>query len=101
MLRVEQAYKGDLSDRVEVVTPTDGASCGISAAVGERLGLLLTRSGGEWRSSLCGQVEPAAFLESTDIDDSAVPPLNWGGIVVGALVLTIGAFLLLRRVRAR
>ncbi|HUH14898.1 MAG TPA: hypothetical protein VML35_03335 [Gaiellaceae bacterium] len=97
LLRVEQVYKGDISDRIEVVTPADGAACGIEAAVGDRLGLLLAREGGEWHSGLCSQVEPAAFLEATDIEDNALPPLNWGGYVIGMLVLALGAYLVARR----
>ena len=101
LLRVEQAYKGDISDRIEVVTPADGAACGLEAAVGDRLGLLLTREDGVWRSGLCSQVDPAEFLEATNIEDNALPPLNWGGIVVGLLVLGLGALLLARRLPRR
>ena len=67
--------------------------------VGERVGLLLERDGGVWRSSLCSQVEPAAFLELTDVEDNALPRVNWGGIVVGVLVLLAGGFFLVRRLR--
>ena len=97
--RVEQVYKGDINDRVEVVTAGDSAACGLAAQVGERLGLLLERDGAVWRAGLCSQVEPAAFLELTDVDDNALPAINWGGYVVGALVLAAGAFFLARRLR--
>ena len=99
LFRVEQVYKGDIENRVEVVTPRGGAACGIETPVGERTGLLLERDGDLWRSSLCAQVEPAAFLELTDVQDNALPPLNWGGIVVGALILLAGGWFLLRRLR--
>ena len=99
LFRVEQIYKGDIVNRVEVVTPRDGAACGLAAQVGERVGLLLEQDGDRWRAGLCSQVEPAAFLELTDVEDRTLPPLNWGGIVVGALVLLAGAFFLVRRVR--
>ena len=99
VLRVEQAYKGDLNERVEVVTPADGAQCGLSAPVGERLGLLLDRDGAVWRSGLCRQVDPAAFLAPAQIDDNDLPPINWGGYVIGTLVLALGAFLIVRRYR--
>jgi hypothetical protein len=97
--RVEQVYKGDIENRVDIVTPADGAACGVEAAVGQRVGLLLTRRGGAWRSSLCAQVDPAAFLELTDVEDNTLPPMNWGGIVVGVLVLGGGTFFLVRRLR--
>jgi hypothetical protein len=97
--RVEQVYKGEIENRVAVVTPAGGAACGVEAAVGQRVGLLLTRAGGEWRSSLCAQVDPAAFLELTNVEDNSLPPLNWGGILVGVLVLGAGTFFLVRRLR--
>ncbi|HEY8102916.1 MAG TPA: hypothetical protein VIE18_00250 [Gaiellaceae bacterium] len=97
--RVEQVYKGEIENRIEIITPADGAACGLELAVGQRAGLLLTRDGGEWRSGLCSQVDPAAFLELTDVDDNTLPPINWGGYVVGLLVLGAGAYFLLRRLR--
>jgi hypothetical protein len=99
VLRVEQVYKGDIENRVEVATPLDSAGCGIDAPVGERLGLLLDREGGVWHSGLCSQVDPSAFLELTNVQDNSVPPTNWGGIVVGMLVLGGGAYFLWRRLR--
>jgi hypothetical protein len=100
VLRVEQAYKGDLDGRVEVVTAADGVSCGLDLAPGQRVGLLLERDGDTWRSGLCQQVDPAAFLEPVDVDDNALPPLNWGGYVLGMLVLGLLAFLVGRRYRS-
>ena len=99
LFRVEQVYKGDIENRIEVVTPADSAGCGLELGVGQRAGLLLTREGGEWRSSLCSQVDPSAFLALTDVDDNSTPPINWGGIVVGVLVLGAGGFFLLRKLR--
>ena len=99
VFRVEQVYKGDIDSRVAVVTARDGASCGLEVEVGERMGLLLDRAGGEWRSGLCSQVEPAEFLALTEIEDNTFPPVNWGGILVGAVVLGLGAFMLVRRTR--
>jgi hypothetical protein len=99
LLRVEQVYKGDISNRIEIQTARGGAACGIEAPAGTRLGLLLERDGGVWRSSLCSQVEPAAFLELADVEDNSFPPVNWGGLLVGALVLLAGGWFLIRRVR--
>ena len=100
LFRVEQVYKGEIENRVEVVTAPDSAACGLAAQVGDRLGLLLERDGELWRSGLCSQVDPSAFIELTDVEDRSLPPLNWGGIVVGALVLLAGAFFLVRRLKA-
>jgi hypothetical protein len=99
LFRVEQVYKGDIENRIEVVTPADSAACGLELGAGQRTGLLLTREGGEWRSGLCSQVDPSAFVALTDVDDNSTPPINWGGIVVGVLVLGAGSFFLFRKLR--
>ena len=98
--RVEQVYKGDVENRAEVVTPASGAACGLELAVGDRVGLLLERDGDVWRSGLCSQVDPAVFLALTNVEDNALPPINWGGVVVGVLVLGAGTFFLIRKARS-
>ena len=98
--RVEQIYKGDIENRAEVVTPAGGAACGLELAVGDRVGLLLDRDGDVWRSGLCSQVDPTDFLALTNVEDNALPPINWGGIVVGVLVLGAGTFFLIRKARS-
>ena len=101
LFRVEQVYKGDeIDSRIEVVTPAGGAACGLELAVGDRVGLLLTRDGDVWRSGLCSQVDPADFLALTNVEDNTLPPINWGGIVVGVLVLGAGLFFLVRKSRS-
>lgn len=99
LFRVEQVYKGDIDGRVEVVTNRGGESCGLGVAAGERVGLLLDRERGVWRGGLCGQVDPADFLALTNVEDNTLPPMNWGGIAVGVLVLGISGILLVRRTR--
>lgn len=99
VFRVEQVYKGAIENRVEVQTVRGGDACGISIGIGDRTGLLLDRDGAVWRSTLCSQVDPAEFLALTDVKDNELPPLNWGGIVVGVLVLLSGGYFLLRRLR--
>jgi hypothetical protein len=97
--RVEQVYKGDVEDRAVVFSAADGAACGLELAVGQRVGLLLNRDGDVWRSSLCRQVDPADFLALTKVQDNALPSFNWGGIVVGILILGLGILALLRKRR--
>ena len=99
LFRVEQVYKGDISNRVELETARGGAACGIEAPAGERIGLLLERDGDVWRSSLCSQVDPAEFLALADVEDNGLPAVNWGGLLVGGLVLLGGAYFLVRRLR--
>lgn len=101
LFRVEQVYKGDVDSRAEIVTPASGAACGLEAGVGDRVGLLLARKGDEWRSGLCSQADPADFLALTEVEDNTLPEFNWGGIVVGFLVLGAGAFLVVRRLRSQ
>ncbi|HUQ23347.1 MAG TPA: hypothetical protein VM049_10090, partial [Gaiellaceae bacterium] len=79
LFRVEQVYKGEIENRIEVETSRDGGTCGLEVAIGQRVGLLLDRDGELWRSNLCSQVDPVAFLELTDVKDNELPPLNWGG----------------------
>ena len=75
----------------------------------QQVGLLLDRDGGVWRSGLCSQVPSAELLAAgkaaglddySPLDEEQSPPrVNWGGIVVGVLVLGLGGFLLVRRLR--
>lgn len=99
VFRVEQVYKGEIDNRVEVETALGGAACGVEAPVGERIGLLLERDGEVWRSSLCSQADPGLFLELTNVQDNTLPVINWGGYVVGFALLALVGYLLLRRRR--
>ena len=100
LFRVEQVYKGDIDNRVEIVTNAQTATCGLDLAVGTRIGLLLERQAGEWRSGLCSEVDAADFLALTDVEDNTLPPFNVGGIVVGFLILAAGVYVLLRKRRS-
>lgn len=63
---VEQAVKGELDDRIQVVSAASGASCGIEASIGDRVGLLLERDGDRWVSSLCYQVVAQRLLAAAE-----------------------------------
>ena len=41
----------------------------------------------------------AQAVKLADVEDNSLPPVNWGGLVVGLLVLGAGAFFLVRRLR--
>ena len=45
LFRVEQVYKGDIENRIEVVSAANSAACGLELTVDQRIGLLLTREG--------------------------------------------------------
>jgi hypothetical protein len=106
---VERVVKGTLGSRVQVRGGADGASCGFEVGKSEEVGLLLDGDGNVWRSGLCSQVPPAELLAAgkaagledySPLDEEQSPPrVNWGGIVVGVLVVGAGGFLLVRRLR--
>ena len=62
VFKVERAVKGRLPATIEVTTAADGASCGVEAKIGQRIGLFLARESGRWTSSLCAQLAPADLL---------------------------------------
>jgi len=55
---VEEAFKGDLSETVEVHAASNGAACGLEVPLGGRTGLFLDLIDGRWSSSLCQQIAP-------------------------------------------
>lgn len=61
---VERSVKGDLGKTVDVESAANGASCGIEAGVGQRIGMLLTRSGDQWNGSLCSQMDPDVLIRA-------------------------------------
>lgn len=62
VFHVERTVKGTLPERLEVMSAVSGASCGIEATVGARIGLFLRRVNGRWQSSLCEQVDADVLL---------------------------------------
>jgi hypothetical protein len=59
---VEKAVKGNIGSSVDVVTPNNGAACGIETSVGQRIGLFVAREDGRWTGTLCWQVAPEDLL---------------------------------------
>jgi hypothetical protein len=96
---VDGVVKGELPRRVEVLSPAGGAACGFELPRDEATGILLRRRGDAWTGGLCGQIAVGELLEASEERDERL--VNWGGIVVGSLVLALGAWLLWRRLRAR
>jgi hypothetical protein len=64
-LRVEEAFKGRLGDRVVVRSGMpSGGTCGLSLDVGERTALFVDKVDGHLWGSVCQQVEPAVMREA-------------------------------------
>ena len=99
MFTVDQVVKGELGRRVVVMSPADGAACGFEVRPDEATGILLHGSAGSWTGGLCGQMAVSELVEAAEQNDE--PLINWGGAVVGALVLAAGALFLIRRLRRR
>ena len=59
---VESVAKGELEPTVVVRSAASGASCGLELEEGTRTGLLLSREGGEWTSTLCVQIAAEELL---------------------------------------
>lgn len=59
---VERSVKGELGKTVDVEAAVEGASCGIEAAPGQRIGLLLYGSKAQWTSNLCSQMDPDVLI---------------------------------------
>jgi hypothetical protein len=61
---VERSVKGELGKTVDVEAAVEGASCGIEAEPGQRIGLLLYGSAPQWTSNLCSQMDPDALIRA-------------------------------------
>jgi hypothetical protein len=96
---VDGVVKGDLPRRIEVLSPSGGPACGFELQRDEATGILLRRRGGEWTGGLCGQIAVGELLEASEQTEERL--VNWGGLVVGSLIVALGAWLVWRRLRAR
>ncbi|MGH3995117.1 MAG: hypothetical protein ACRDSN_21960, partial [Pseudonocardiaceae bacterium] len=96
---VDSVVKGELGRRVEVLSPTSGAACGFELEPDQATGILLHRDGSGWTGGLCGQMPVGDLVAAAEEVDQ--PLVNWGGLVVGASILALGALLLARRLRRR
>ena len=60
-IRVNRSYKRTFARTLRVRTAASGASCGLEPRRGERLGVVLTRTGSRWATSLCQRVKIGAL----------------------------------------
>ncbi len=89
-LRVERAFNADFGPQLTIRASNNSAACGFSWKTGQRVGAFVFRSGGEWRTSACGLVDPAQLEAAANEPDPrpggpAEPqPLGDPGVVVRA-----------------
>jgi hypothetical protein len=94
---VDQLVKGELGERVRVRSARDTAQCGLRrTGPGEAVGVLLSRAGTGWSSSLCAQTTAGELLSS----DENLPGQGLK-LLIGVLVLLATLAYSLRRLRRR
>lgn len=91
--------KGDLPRTLTVRSGVGRDELGFSLERDTATGILLNRDRGLWFGGLCGQLSVGALDRATREED--VRLVNWGGAVVGTLVVVLGLALLLRKARQR
>lgn len=91
---VDQVVKGDVPRRLVVRGGVGREALGFALERDVATGILLNREGGLWLGGLCGQISSSELVEATRGEGQVV---NWGGIVVGVLVLGGGAYFLRRK----
>jgi hypothetical protein len=96
---VDQVVKGKLEREVRVRSGIGGAGLGFSVRRDKATGVLLNRDRGLWFGGVCGQVTAGELVEATRAEDVAI--VNWGGIVVGVLVLGAGLYFCIRQLRRK
>lgn len=87
---VDEVYRGQLSEVIEVKSAISSASCGFEreTGLGDRVGLALREEDGAWTAGLCDHVDPVA-LRAT-IDPVAPSPATGGEDGKSGGVLPIG-----------
>jgi hypothetical protein len=96
---VDQVVKGELGREVRVRSGIGAAGLGFAVRRDEATGVLLNRDRGLWFGGVCGQVSAGELAEATREEDA--PIVNWGGIVIGVLVLGAGLAFCIRQVRRK
>jgi hypothetical protein len=93
---VDQQVKGDLGRQVIVRSARDTAQCGLRrSSPDEAVGVLLTRAGGGWASSLCAQTTAGELLTAESPERGQALKLAIGVVVL--LVVLAYALVRLRR----
>jgi len=96
----DRTIKGELRERVVVTSPGSAAQCGLTRPPKDELvGLLLTRAGSGWSSSLCAQTTAGELLS---VDDDLPGQRIRLAVGVVILIAVLGYSLIrLRRRRQR
>jgi len=98
---VDEEFKGDLPETIDVISASNGAACGLEVQEGQQIGLLLEMAEDGWRSNLCRQespenlrrvaeplpepngTPPAAFLVGGSFGEARVISLDSEGRILG------------------
>ena len=83
---VEISVKGDISATIDVRAGSNDANCGLSAQVGDRIGLFTYLDGAQWVSGLCNQIEPDRLLAAAaplPVPDGVGPTRFVVGVNIG------------------
>ena len=94
---VDQQVKGDVGSRVVVRSGRNEAQCGLRRSpADEAVGVLLTRAGSGWSSSLCAQTTSGELLSAESPEHG-----QWQKLLVGVGILGLVLAYSLRRLRRR
>ncbi len=96
---VDQVVKGDLPRTLTVRSGVGPDELGFSLERDTATGILLNRDRGLWFGGRCGQISVGALAQATREEN--VRLVNWGGVLLGTLVVVTGLVLLLRKARRR
>ena len=95
---VDQPVKGDLGEHVVVRSGRDTAQCGLRRSrPDEAVGVLLTRAGSGWASSLCAQTTAGELLAG----DGDGQRGEWPKLLIGVGILALVLAYSVRRLRRR
>jgi hypothetical protein len=90
---VEEELKGDLPERIEIVSYIDGGMCGLPASLGARYGMLLRREGETWKPAGADVYDPEllrrGLLPLPDPDGAGQAVLLAGGAFGEARMATL------------
>ena len=90
---VQEEWKVDFGDTLDVHSADNGAACGIEASPGQDVGLFLTMQGDQWHSNLCSQTSARGMRDAAsplpEPNGTGAPRMVVGGSFGKARVLSM------------